>query len=148
MSKNQVKKIGDIITVKIFDRMIDRRTRELSQMLQQSIAATGGKIRLLLSIETQLPASSPGALFENLHFVKLHAEQIDRMAIVGVKAWERTSVALFGLFGGVEIEYFDRSETAEAVKWLLGRKLDKRKSVEGSKNRKSLISMIKKWLAC
>jgi hypothetical protein len=132
MRNYQIKQIGDLITVKIFDRMIDRRTRALSQMLQQSIAASGGKIRLLLSIENQLPVSNPESLFENLHFVKLNADRIERMAIVGSKAWERTCVALFGLFGRIEVEYFDRSEGAEAVKWLLGSSEDKRKSVEGA----------------
>jgi hypothetical protein len=131
MRNYQIKQIGDLITVKIFNPMIDRRTRALSQTLQQSIAASGGKIRLLLSIETQLPAGSPESLFENLHFVKLNADRIERMAVVGSKSWERTCVALFGLFGRVEVEYFDRSEAAAAVKWLLGKRVDKKKSIEG-----------------
>ena len=100
--------------------MIGRQTRALSRMLQGTIDAAGGKIRLLLSIDTQLPARSPEALFENLHFVRIHAEHIERMCIVGDKGWERTYIGLFGLFGGIEMAYFDRSQTMEAIRWLQG----------------------------
>ena len=118
MSKKLVRRIGDIVAVKIFDRMIDRQTKALGQMLQESIVAAGGKIRLLLTIDTRLPARSPEALFENLQFARLYSDHIERLAIIGSKAWERTSVGLFGLFGGIETAYFDRSQAAEALRWL------------------------------
>jgi hypothetical protein len=67
-----------------------------------------------------VPARNPEMLFENLHFLRLHADQIERIAIIGSKAWERTSICLFGLFGGIDIGYFDRSEAVEAIRWLQG----------------------------
>ena len=121
VAKNSIQRLGNLISVKLFDRMIDRQTRELSRMLQESITAAGGRIRLLLSIDTQMPARSPEMLFENLHFLRLHADQIERIAIIGSKAWERTSIGLFGLFGGIDIGYFDRSEAVEAIRWLQGK---------------------------
>jgi hypothetical protein len=121
VGKNTIQRLGDIVTVKLFDHMIDRQTRALSRMLQESISAAGGRIRLLLSIDTQMPARSPEMLFENLHFLRLHADQIERIAIIGSKAWERTSIGLFGLFGGIDIGYFDRSEAVEAIRWLQGK---------------------------
>ncbi len=120
MGKNPVRRLGNIVTVKLFDRMIDRQTRALSRMLQESIAAAGGRVRLLLSIDTPAPARSPEMLYENLQFLRLHADGIEKIAIIGSKAWERTSVGLFGLFGGIDIGYFDRSEVVEAVRWLQG----------------------------
>jgi hypothetical protein len=120
MNRNPIQKIGDIVTVKLFDRMVDRQTRALSRMLNETIDAAGGRVRLLLSIDTQLPARSPESLFENLHFVRLHADHIERMCIVGSKSWERTYIGLFGLFGGIEMAYFDRSQTLEAIRWLQG----------------------------
>jgi hypothetical protein len=119
MTRPLIKRFGDIVAVKFFDRMIDRQTRAASRVLQESIAAAGGgKIRLLLTIDTRMPARSPEALYENLHFIRLHAEHIDRVAIVGDKGWERTCVGLFSLFGGVRIEYFNRSQAVKAVEWL------------------------------
>ena len=120
MNRNPIQKFGDIVTVKLFDRMIDRQTKALSRMLQETIAAAGGRVRLLLSIDTQLPARSPETLFENLHFLRIHAEHIERMCIVGNKGWERTYIGLFCLFGGIETAYFDRSQTVEAICWLQG----------------------------
>ena len=120
MNNNPIQKIGNIVTVKLFDRMIDRQTRALSRMLQQTIAEAGGKIRLLLSIDTQLPARSPENLFENLHFVRIHADHIERLCIVGNKGWESTYIGLFGLFSGIDMAYFDRSQTIEAILWLQG----------------------------
>lgn len=120
MNNNPIHTIGNIVTVKLFDRMIDRQTRALSQMLQRSIAAAGGKIRLLMSIDTQLPARSPENLLENLHFVRMHADHIERMCIVGSKGWESTYIGLFSLFSGIEMAYFDRTQTVEAIRWLKG----------------------------
>jgi hypothetical protein len=115
---NLVQRVGNIVTVKLFDRMLDRQTRQLSLLLQQSIEAAGGKIRLFLFIDSKGPGAGPEALFENLHFVKLHADHIERMAIIGSQAWDRTYVGLFGLFAGIEMQFFDRSQTAEAIQWL------------------------------
>ncbi len=107
------------MTVKLFDRMLDRQTKQLSRMLQQSIASSGGrKISMILSVESQAQSNSPESLFESLQFLKIHSDNIDRIAIVGNKAWERTYVALFGLFGGIDIEYFDRPRAFEAIKWV------------------------------
>lgn len=118
MKKPPARKPGDIIAVKLFDRMLDRQTKALSQMLQQSIAEAGGQIRLLLTIESAATARGPEALFEHLHFTKLHAEHIERMAIIGNRIREQTYIGLFGLFGGIETRYFHRTEMAAAVRWL------------------------------
>ena len=120
MNRHSIQKIGNIVTVRLFDRMIDRQTRALSRMLQRTIDAADGKIRLLLSIDTQFPARSPENLFENLHFIRIHADHIERMCIVGSKGWERTYIGLFSLFGGIDMAYFDRSQTKEAIRWLQG----------------------------
>ena len=118
-NKNLIKRVGNIVTVKLFDRMLDRQTKQLSRMLQHSIASSGGrKISMILSVESQAQSNSPESLFESLQFLKIHSDNIDRIAIVGNKAWERTYVALFGLFGGIDIEYFDRPRAFEAIKWV------------------------------
>lgn len=118
MSKPRVRKFGQIVAVTFFDRMIDRQTRALSGMLRKMAAQGHGKLRLLLEIDTRMPATSPEHLLESLHFTRLNQDQIDRIAVVGTRAWEQTTVGLYGLFGGVQIEYFDRSRAAEAIRWL------------------------------
>jgi len=118
MSKPRVRKFGQIVAVSFFDRMIDRQTRALSDMLLEMAAQGSGKLRLLLEIDTRMPAGSPENLLENLHFTRLNESRIDRIAVVGTRAWEQTVVGLYGLFGGVQIEFFDRSRAVEAIRWL------------------------------
>ena len=120
MKSISLKRVGPIVSIRFFDRMLDRQTRQLSAMLQRSIAEAGGRVRLLLAIEAEVYGRSPESLFESLQFIKLHADQIDRIAIVGRKSWERTYVGLFGLFSGTEIDYFDRSDAVNAIRWLQG----------------------------
>jgi len=40
------------------------------------------------------------------------------MAIIGNKVWEKTWIALFGLFFHIRTKYFDRSEIKAAWKWI------------------------------
>ena len=39
---------------------------------------------------------------------------------MGRKSWERTYVGLFGLFSGITIDYFDRADAVNAIRWLQG----------------------------
>ena len=120
MKSISLKRVGPIVSIRFLDRMVDRQTRQLSAMLQRSIAEAGGRVRLLLAIEAEVYGRSPESLFESLQFIKLHADQIERIAIVGRKSWERTYIGLFGLFSGTAIDYFDRSEAVDAIRWLQG----------------------------
>ncbi len=105
---------ANIVVGRFFGRMIDNETRRLSRSLQQAIARMGS-VRLLLALET---VGGADHLMEGLHFVRLHADHIERIAIVGNRSAIETQVGLFGLFGGVNIAYFDRSRFADAVRWL------------------------------
>jgi len=115
-----IKRYGNIVAITFFDRMLDAQTRRLSRMLGRAIAETGGRVRLLLSVASAILSGSPEALFDNLHFLKIHADHIDRIAIVGRHPTQRTYVGLFGLFSGIEVEYFETAETSDAVRWLQG----------------------------
>jgi hypothetical protein len=51
-------------------------------------------------------------------FILRAQDKIDRLAVVGDSAWQKTWIGLFSLFGGVEAAYFENSDLDEAVKWL------------------------------
>ena len=146
LSRYLVQKAGEIVTVKLFDRMIARHTRELSRTLQQHIIESGGNLRLLLAIDARFPAGSPESMFENFQFVKLHSDFIERVAIVGHREWQRTCSGLLGLFGGVTLQYFDHSEITEAVQWLLRDRPGPQRSKRIKPPGKSLISAFKKLI--
>ena len=119
----EITRYGNIVALTFFDRMLDAQSRKLSRMLGQAIAEAGGQVRLLLSVASAVPSGSPEALFDNLQFLKIHADHIDRIAIVGRHPTQRTYVGLFSLFSGIEIEYFEAADTANAVRWLQGEAL-------------------------
>jgi hypothetical protein len=108
------KKGGGIVVGRFFGRMIGHDTQRLSRALQAAIAREG-RVRLLLAVEALGGGES---LMEGLHFVRLHADHIDRIAVLGDRAALQTQIGLFGLFGGVDIACFDRHQINEAVRWL------------------------------
>jgi SpoIIAA-like len=52
----------------------------------------------------------------------MYADDIDRMALVGDKAWEKTWSGIFGLFFHTQTRYFDRSEIETAWEWIHDRR--------------------------
>jgi len=80
--------------------------------------AQHGPIRLLVAYDAEPGLISAEDLYDNMRFAKLASGKLDRMAVVGKRAWEETWVALFGLFGGVRTQFFRRDQIREALDWL------------------------------
>ena len=57
-------------------------------------------------------------LWEDIKFDLKHFKDIDRLAIVGDSVWEHGMAILCRPFSTAEIQYFDRSQTAEALNWI------------------------------
>jgi hypothetical protein len=110
-------KKGNILGLSIREGLSDKENEELVHLLVQT-EKDSGKIRLLLILENYPMADSAEALYEDLNFVKQSADKIERMAVVGDKAWQDTWIALFGLFGGLDTSYFEPSDADRAVNWL------------------------------
>jgi len=109
---------ANIIQLRIGGTITGKESDELSHMLEKEIARSG-KIRLFLIMDYYPGTDIAEALYEDLRFVKIHADNIERMAVVGEKAVQDTWIGLFGLFSGVNTAYFDRSEIADARQWIL-----------------------------
>ena len=118
MSKPRIDRAGRIFSIRFFERMLDRETRRLSLELQRQIIAAGGRVSLLLAVDTSRPGSGPEAIFEGLQFLKLHADHIERIALLGRKGHESTYIGLFSLFSGIDMAYFAADEGLRAVRWL------------------------------
>ena len=69
-------------------------------------AADFGNVKLVIVMKHYRSFNSAEDLYEDLRFVKLYADVIDKAAIVCDKKWKRTWMALFGLFSGVNIRFF------------------------------------------
>ncbi|MEJ2661500.1 MAG: STAS/SEC14 domain-containing protein [Desulfobacteraceae bacterium] len=101
------------ITGEISDRETDRIVRII-----RTHASHRQKARLFLLMDHYMSFNSAEALYEDLRFARQCGELIQCMAIVGDGSWKETWVALFGLFSGIDMAYFDRAEAQAAWQWL------------------------------
>ena len=77
-----------------------------------------GKLRVLFDVRG-LEGWDRGALWEEVKFDAQHLAEIERLAMVGTKAWHRALEAFFKPFAAPKMHYFDESETAQAREWLM-----------------------------
>ncbi len=106
-----------IVAFKISGEITQKDFDHISHIMDRAVKDFG-TIRLLLVIEHYASLFSAEALYEDLKFAHLYSNSIDRMAVVGDRAWKNTWVALFGLFSGLRTNYYDKSEINEALNWL------------------------------
>jgi hypothetical protein len=106
-----------LLGLRIVGGLSEKENAALGRLVEQQ-AAKVGKIRLLLLLEKYAPIDRAESLLEDLRFVKLAADRIDRMAVVGERTWQETWIALFGLFGGVETAYFTHADRQAAAEWI------------------------------
>jgi len=77
-----------------------------------------GKIRLLF-LMTDFKGWELSALWEDVKFDAKHFAHIERLAMVGDKAWERGMAVFCKPFTTAKVKYFDRAELAEAKRWIV-----------------------------
>jgi hypothetical protein len=78
-----------------------------------------GKIRVLFEM-VDFHGWSGGALWEDLKFEVKHFKDIERLAMVGDRVWEKTMAVFCKPFTTAQIRYFDRVEIDQARDWLEG----------------------------
>ena len=78
-----------------------------------------GKIRVLVEM-ADFHGWETAALWDDIKFDIRHFSNIDRLAMVGDKAWEKGMSTFCKPFTTAKIRYFDRSAIKEAQAWLAG----------------------------
>lgn len=79
--------------------------------------AEHGKVRILVRMH-DFHGWDAGALWDDLRFDARHFNDIERLAIVGDKAWEHGMALFCKPFTTAEIRYFEREHEDEARTWL------------------------------
>ena len=85
---------------------------EVERLIQEH-----GKLRMLVRMH-DFHGWTAGALWEDLKFDMKHLRDIERIAMVGDKAWEHGMAVFCKPFTGATIRYFDQSEADQALAWL------------------------------
>jgi hypothetical protein len=76
-----------------------------------------GKLRVLFHM-IDFHGWQPAALADDIKFDSEHFADIERLAFVGDKAWEKGMSVVCRPFTSATIRYFDRSEIEDARAWL------------------------------
>jgi len=80
-------------------------------------AAKQGTIRVLAQFD-DFHGWDLHALWDDIKFSTTHCTKIERIALVGDKAWEKWMAKVCKPFTMAKIRYFDVSEIAPAKEWL------------------------------
>jgi hypothetical protein len=78
-----------------------------------------GKIRVLFNMD-EFHGWKTSAVWEDLKFSAKHFTDIERIAMVGEKKWQKAMSDFCKPFTAAKIQYFEHSELDEARAWLAG----------------------------
>ena len=107
---------GTVVTL-VFQDKLKKEDYEYFVPLVEKIMASRDKIRMLIQLK-DFKGWSAGALWEDTKFGVRHFTDIDRLAIVGDKQWEKTMAGFIAPFTGAQVKYFDMMELSRAEDWV------------------------------
>ncbi len=107
---------GKILVVRATGKLSKEDYREFVPELERLIEQFG-KIRILFEM-LDFHGWDAGALWEDIKFDARHFADIERLALVGDKRWEKGMSSFCRPFTTAKIKYFDLTETAKAHEWI------------------------------
>jgi hypothetical protein len=85
----------------------------------EAAVAAAGKLRLLFIMD-DFHGWEAGALWADIKFDLKHFKDIERLAMVGDRKWEKGMSVFCKPFTTAKIRYFDKSRINDARAWLRG----------------------------
>ncbi len=82
-----------------------------------AIVQENGSIRILMKMH-DFHGWEMAAAWEDTQFGMRHFHDIERLAMIGEKAWQHGMAVFCKPFTKAEVRYFDSSEAAEAESWI------------------------------
>jgi hypothetical protein len=101
-----------ILTGKLTKEDYERLIPEVERLINEH-----GKLRMLVRMH-EFHGWTTGALWQDIQFDLRHFRDIERLAIVGEKAWEHGMAIFCKPFTTAAIRYFDRSDASRADDWI------------------------------
>ena len=83
----------------------------------EKLIADAGKIKILFVMH-DFHGWELGAVWEDIKFATKHCRDIEKLAMIGEKNWEKWMAAICKPFTMSMIKFFDASEDDAARKWL------------------------------
>lgn len=108
--------IGNLIGWRVSGRMTDDDYVLIVSQLE-SLMRRYRRVRVLFELH-DFSGWDDGTAWDELVFTREHRRHIERIAIVGQKAWQKWMFRLGGPFVQSDLQYFDDSEIDLAWQWL------------------------------
>ncbi|MCB9973633.1 MAG: STAS/SEC14 domain-containing protein [Rhodospirillales bacterium] len=110
--ETQGKLLHGIVTGKIEKEDYDLLVPEAERLINRY-----GKIRIFVEL-VDFKGWSAGALWEECKLAYHHLKDVERMAMVGDKIWEKGIALFMKPFVGAKLKYFDVSDRSAAMDWI------------------------------
>ena len=105
-----------VLGFKMSGKLHDEDYKKFVPLVDDAIAKQG-KVRILAQFH-DFHGWDAHALWDDIKFSTTHCTKIERIALVGEKAWEKGMAAVCKPFTMAKIRYFDSSELSAAEAWL------------------------------
>jgi hypothetical protein len=110
--------VGKIVTLRFKKKLSKEDYDEFIPRIE-SIIDNSAKIRLLVELH-DLKGWTAGSLWEDTKFAARHFNDIELMAIVGDKRWEKGVTVFIKPFTKAKVRYFEMDEVEKARQWVCG----------------------------
>jgi len=107
---------GKAVGFKLSGKLHDEDYKQFVPLVDAAIAKEG-KVRVLAQFH-DFHGWDAKALWDDIKFSTTHCTKIERIALVGEKAWEKWMAAVCKPFTMAKIKYFDVAELDAAKKWI------------------------------
>jgi hypothetical protein len=107
---------GKILVMRVSGTLTKDEYAEMVPEFEQLVRRFG-KVNVLFDM-SGFDGWDAGAAWEDIKFDVKHFSDIDRLAMVGEKKWQKVMAGLSKPFTTATIRYFDHSEALQARKWL------------------------------
>jgi hypothetical protein len=107
---------GKVLTVRATGKLTREDYHHFAPEIERLIKKHG-KIRVLFDMH-DFHGWKAAAVWEDMKFDAKHFRDIERLAMVGDKTWEKWMATFCRPFTTAAIRYFDHSEVDEAHKWI------------------------------
>jgi SpoIIAA-like len=107
---------GRLIEVRVTGKLTKDAYENFVPLIEGHIKQHG-KLRILFVMQ-EFHGWTAGAMWEDFKFDLKHWKDIERLALVGDKKWEKGMAAFCKPFTKAHIRYFDLNQLEEAHEWL------------------------------
>ena len=107
---------GNLVTVRVSQKLTEGDYETLIPAWRRLLEEKGS-FRMLFVME-DFHGWEPGAAWDDFRFDIRHASEVERVAMVGEKRWQKWLAKIGGVFMPERVRYFDLADLAEAKRWV------------------------------